>query len=339
MSEQAQGVPDDYPGRVVTFPAGIDKLVFAMLGIQSPDEATRQQFILELSQQFAHLKAPVRLERCQFVDQNEQSCDMLLAYCTDHQAYQQWWQSAETQQAWQALTSSSKNEKTGYWREVLLTHKNHFNYAAGVEDEVASAALLPLAPSNTFGYWGAYRDRLPASKTDEFASEYAEVPALRNHQTKGRRLRVTPPDNLCLIREGQGWGNCGAEEKSVWDQHMADVVDEWVNFLDEDPRATGCLSVRKCSEVEVSQGSSQPRQCQIAFLLSLEHIEQAARTHSTHLAVHKSFVKMYREPKFEPKMHVWVEVHILKRNDLVTEYINCHNRTGLLPFFDIVDLD
>ena len=338
MSEQPEGVPEDYPGRVVAFPQGVSHLVFAMHGIQSPNESAREHFIVGLSEAFASLDAPVRLERCQFTDQKGCACDMLLSYCADHLAYAKWWQSPDTRDKWQALISAP-DEDTGYWREELLTHNQHFNYAAGVEDKVASAALLPLAPSKTFGYWGAYRDRLPASADDEFASPYADVPPVINRETKGRRVSVQIPDNLCLIREGQGWGNCEPEEKAIWDQHMAGVVNEWVDFLASDPHQTGCLSVRKCREVEVLTGSGQPRQSQIAFLLSLGHIEHAARTHSTHLAVHKSFIQMYREPKFEPKMHVWVEVHILKQSDLETEYINCHNKTGLLPYFEVIDLE
>ena len=338
MNDQPEGVPDDYPGRVVAFPDEVAHLLFAMYGIQSPHESMRDDFIIALSQLFDNLSSPVRLERCRFIDQNHSDCDMLLAYCADAETFSNWWRTPVVQQSWQELTTQT-DEDTGYWREVLVTDKRRFNYAAGVEDQVASAAVLPLKPSNTFGYWGAYRDRLPASTEDEFLSDFANVPSIREHETKGRRLRVKIPDNLCLIREGQGWGNCGAEEKSVWDQHMADVVDEWVDFLGNEPHETGCLSVRKCQEVEVLEGLAQPRQCQIAFLLSLGHIEQAARTHSTHLAVHKSFIQMYQEPKFEPKMHVWVEVHILKQNDLFTEYVNCHNKTGLLPYFEVVDID
>ena len=41
---------------------------------------------------------------------------------------------------------------------------------------------------------------------------------------------------------------------------------------------------------------------------------------------------MYTEPRFTPRMHVWVEMLIVKQGELDNEYVNCHPRTGLLPW-------
>lgn len=80
------------------------------------------------------------------------------------------------------------------------------------------------------------------------------------------------------------------------------------------------------------------RRTQLAFLLSLSHIEHAARTDPAHLAVHGAFIKMYTKPKFEPQMHVWVEIGVMKSTEVMTEYVNCHPQTGLLPYFDVADI-
>lgn len=338
MEQARDGVPEDYPGRVVEFPEGVEHLVFGMYGVQSPDAAVRERFIQDLSRFGALPGGPGRIERCRFRDGAGVECDMLITYALDIAPHEKWWQQDPIQQWWRALFDTGDSE-TGYWREVMYTDKDRFNYAAGTEDRVASAAVLPLAPSKTFGYWGAYRDRIPSSDRDEFLSPLTQAPQRRTHETRGRILTVNTPDNLCVIREGQAWEKCGEEEKAVWDNQMAAVIDEWVDFLDSDPQATGCMSIRSVREQEVSSGVAQSRQCQIAFLLSLGHIEEAARTQVAHLAVHGAFVKMYKEPSFTPLMHVWVEVHILKSGDLQTEYLNCHPDTGLLPFFDAEELN
>ncbi len=148
---------------------------------------------------------------------------------------------------------------------------------------------------------------------------------------------MSVPDNLCYIREGQGWGNCGAEERHIWAELMNGVIDEWVARLARDPAATGCLSIRDCTEHDALKNTVLERRTQIAFLLSLRHIEQAARTDPARLAVRGAFVKMYTEPRFTPGMHVWVEVGVMKRGEVETEYINCHSHTGLLPYFEIQD--
>jgi hypothetical protein len=86
--------------------------------------------------------------------------------------------------------------------------------------------------------------------------------------------------------------------------------------------------------LDVETGAERDRQSQLVFMLSLDRIEQAARTQRVHLAVKDTFLGLYTEPKFEPRLHVWAEAFILRNGELETEYVNCHPRTGLLPYFE-----
>eukprot|EP01035_Chromulina_nebulosa_P049074 gene49074-66631_t len=83
-------------------------------------------------------------------------------------------------------------------------------------------------------------------------------------------------------------------------------------FLGNDPAKTLCISIRDAREFDIATGDRNMRQSQNGFLLSLADIERAAKTVHEHLQVRQSFIDMYTKPKFQPKMHVWVEVHILK---------------------------
>ncbi len=331
------GVPEDYPGRVVDFPATMQRMVYALFGVQSDDEARTRTFATTCAALARGSDGAAQLERCAYVDSAGIACTIMMGYWTDEAAYQRWWNSTAVQSWWQQCCTEASGE-SGYWREILSPRVERFQYAAGTEDQAGSAAALALRPCATFGYWGAYRDRLPASSEDDFLSPLTSVPAPHSQQTRGRRLRVETPDNLCFIREGQGWGNCGAEELAIWKTEMEPVVGTWVEVLGRDPVATGCLSIRDCQELDVDDGAPNARRSQLAFLLSLGHIEHAARTEPAHLAVHASFIRMYTEPRFTPQMHVWVEVHILKRDELETDYVNCHPATGLLPFFEVEDI-
>lgn len=50
------------------------------------------------------------------------------------------------------------------------------------------------------------RDRIPAAAGDPLASLYGHnVPRIEPGETRGRRLRVAVPANLCVIRSGQNW--------------------------------------------------------------------------------------------------------------------------------------
>lgn len=335
---ERDGVPSDYPGRVVGFPDDVTHIVYALYGVQTRAARAASDFIAKLSAHCRRADGPRHVERGQYRDNEGWPCELLMAYWLDPAAYARWWRDAEIARWWQALPDMADRE-TGYWREILTPPKERFQYAAGVDDKAGSAATLPLVPCNTFGYWGAYRDRLPASHHDLFRSPLAAVPSPQRKQTRGRRLRVLAPDNLCFIREGQGWGQCEPDEKRIWDEQMAGVVDRWVAFLGTDPVATGCLSIRDCREQDVATGAVHARRSQLAFLLSLGHIEHAARTQPTHLAVRDTFIRLYSEPGFTPRMHVWVEVQILKSDELDTEYVNCHPATGLLPYFEVQDVE
>lgn len=323
-------LPEDYPGRIVRFPTGTERLIVTLLGVQGEDPAARHAFIDDCTRLAQGAAGPARLERGECVDASGMPTSLLMAYWSDSTAAATWWDSQPVSEFWQALSSDGA---LGYFVERMNLKSERFNYAAGTEDKHGSAAVLPLEPSSTFGYWGAYRDRLPASKTDKFESLLEKLSVNPNKPTHGQRIKVEIPDNICYIREGQGWGDCEPVEREIWEAQMDGVVGEWVARLGGDPVATGCMSIRDCAEFDAVNGAAIDRRTQIAFLLSLGHIEQAARTDPAHLAVHGAFVKMYREPQFKPKMHVWVEVGVMKKNELDTEYVNCHPGTGLLPYF------
>ena len=333
---QRDGALEDYPGRIVRFPNGTTKLVVMVFGVQGPDMVAQSGFV-EKCHELAQLdNGPGRLERGQTIDSAGVPTSLLIAYWTDPDIARRWWDCSEVANYWQALPI---DKTTGFFFERMTVPHERFNYAAGTEDRHGSAAVLPIEASATFGYWGAYRDRLPASKYDAFESDLSTVPTPAAKDTTGRRLGIRIPNNLCYIREGQGWANCGVEERQIWDEQMDGVIDSWVSRLARDPVATGCLSIRDCREHDAQSMGPIDRRTQIAFLLSLSHIEQAARTDPAHLAVHGAFVKMYAQPTFTPRMHVWVEIGVMKSDEIETQYVNCHPMTGLLPFFPMVDIE
>ncbi|MCP5198484.1 MAG: phenylacetaldoxime dehydratase family protein [Gammaproteobacteria bacterium] len=327
---EREGVPADYPGRIVDFGGRASHMVIALLGVQSTAEAQHAAFMDTMRGLAREAHGPARLEAGRHGGKVGVPTTLAVAYWTDRQRADDWWRSGAVSRWWQGLACDGE---AGWFCERMAIPEARFNYAAGTEDRHGSAATLPLAPCKIFGYWGAYRDRLPASAADPFESPLAEPPAPRDPVTRGRRLAVRIPDNLCYIREGQGWADCGAEERAVWNEQMKDKVDTWVGRLAADPVATGCLALRDIAEFDALTGAPLERRSQLAFLLSLGHIERAARTDPAHLAVHGAFAQMYREPRFTPRMHVWVEVGILKEDEFAAEYVNCHPGTGLLPFF------
>ncbi|WP_395346283.1 phenylacetaldoxime dehydratase family protein [Variovorax sp. UC122_21] len=328
-----EALPEDYPGRIVAFPEDVTHMVSAMYGFQSrtPGAADAQRQALQAL--FALPDGPGWVERAHYVDPQGHACDILLAYWVGRDAYLRWSASEAPARWWRELPADPAGG-SGFWREVMSAHKDRFQYAAGTDEPASAAALLPMVGSKKFGYWGSYRDRFAASRGDNFASPHKEMPDAVARDTLGRRIRITTPDNICFIREGQGWERALEAERAIWTDKMEQVVAQWVAALQQDPKVTGGLSIRFCREQDVASGAEREKQSQFGFLLSLGHIEKAARTHATHLCVRSSFIDMYTEPKFAPQMHIWVEAQILKRDELDAQYINCHPHTGLLPYFE-----
>lgn len=326
-------LPEDYPGRVNSWPEGRTHIIFGIFGVQAKSQETARAMADEIVQ---HMRAPGgagQTERGAYKDAQGYHHELVMAYWLDVDAYEKT-RDSDAWSAWWSARSTDSNDDVGVYKEVMHTHLNHFNYAAGTEDKVGCVPLLGLEPSNQFGFWGSYRARIPGSKEDSFKSPLAEMPKERDDVTKGKRLTVELPDNICFIREGQGLAACGPEEKEVWDTQMAGKVDTWTDYLEKETDETGCFSIRFTHEEDIETGKPNMRQSQNAFLISLGHIQKAARNVCPHLEVRQSFIDMYTAPKFMPSMHVWVEVHILKSGDIEAEYVNCHSKTGFLRFFE-----
>lgn len=326
-------LPDDYPGKTAVFPPEVSQLVYAIFGIQARDAGDSGVLVAELACHLERKSGPDAFERLRYVDPTGAHCEIFLAYWSDPEIYRIWFGQPAVREWWSALHLHCGPD-VGLWLEEMTPHKDYYQYGAGVPQTGGLATLGSLVPCDKFGYWGGYRDRVPASVHDKFEPSMAKLSEPRSHDTLGKRLTVHTPDNICFIREGQGWDRAGIEEREVWQQKMESVVDRWISELRDRPVETGCLSLRACREHAPETGVPLEKQSQIAFLLSLKHIERAARATHSHLQVKSSFTQMYNEPRFEPKMHIWVEMLILKSGDLRTEYINCHPLTGLLPYFE-----
>jgi len=332
----AAALPADYPGKTARFAADVERLVYAIFGVQARSHGAAAATAAALEAALAAVDGPQGLEHLRYVDEAGAQCEVYLACWTDHARYQRWNTGPAFRDWWRALPLHGP---VGCWREVIDAGKDYYQYGAGVPAQGGMSALGELVPCDRFGYWGGYRDRVPASSHDDFAPALAAMPARVARDSLGRRLRVETPDNLCFIREGQAWDKSDDEERRVWNEKMAPVVARWVSTLRDRPGETGCFSLRFCQELELSSQSVMEKQSQLAFLLSLAHIERAARTTHSHLSVKQTFTDMYTEPRFTPRMHIWVEMLIIKRGELDNEYVNCHGLTGLLPYFEPLDVE
>lgn len=328
-SSQTSYTAEDYPGNVTEFPDPNVNLVLSILGFQSQDAAEADRHRQEMLPFISGPYAPDAVEYAREEDKQGYSSRMAFLYWATESTHRSWWGRDDVQKWW---ASRPQTGSVGTWHETMATSAGRHQYATGQKAPAGPSHFLPLTPSPHFGFKGAYRARLADSSFDSLANDIPHLNEPVAAASEGKRVVVQLPPNVCFIREGQTWDSCSKEELVVWNECMNPVIGDWVEALSSDPIGTGCISIRDCIEQDTA-GNDVDRRSEIAFLLSLGHVEQAARKNPAHLKLMKAFTDMYAHASFTPQMNIWVEVHVPSNGKLEAEYVNCHGFTGFLPFF------
>lgn len=327
------------PGRE----ADIRQIVFAQFGVQGPREDSGEAFLDELRRLFALDGGPRAVERCHHRDAAGLHEDILMAYWLDTAAFRRWLGLAEVAAWWEAMPTEGE---LGYWREILSPHADRFGFLGfglSATRRYGCTHAARSKPSDNWGYWGGYRDRFAASKTDRFESDFAaEIAPVAGRTTRGKRVRIHAPDNLCFVREGADISAVSDErERHGWETEVKPVFEKFVAYLRDNPRRSGVVALRDTIEQNLETGAEVPKHNTLIYFLSLRHMERAARTQPSHLALYHTYMDMLDQlgaASVTPEMQVWAEAHVLPRGSGDFEYINCHERTGLLPYFPMAEI-
>jgi phenylacetaldoxime dehydratase/aldoxime dehydratase len=321
------------PGRE----AVIRQIVFAQFGIQGPGAGSGEHFVTALRALFALPDGPRVVERCHHRDAAGYHEDILMAYWLETDAYRRWRHGPEVSSWWRNLPADGE---LGYWREVLAPDRDRFGLLAfGINDKrrFGCTHAAKSKPSENWGYWGGYRDRFAASKTDRFEPEIGGGPSPgQGHASKGKRIRLTAPNNLCFVREGADVSAVThAQERRAWETRVKPVFEKFVAYLRDNPALSGAICLRDTIEQDLDTGADLPKHNTLIYFRSLRHMERAARTQPSHLALYNTYMQMLEDlgaAAISPEMIAWAEAHILPRGTTELEYVNCHEQTGLIPY-------
>ena len=277
--------------------------------------------------------APAHVERASYIDSSGYRNDVYICYWTDPNSCQAWFNSSEFSDWWQ--NKARLTEDSAYWREVIFIPRDRLETSFSSKDAAGMTTMAPqfTDESKQHGYWGAMRDRIKKSETDDFESPYGRtLIALQAVESRGKRLRLTPPENICLIRSAQNWTSCKGEELLIYQNDVQPFLTEGMNYIRDNPIETGCISCRFMDELTMT-GGKQARTFGMAWFLTIGHLEAWASSHPSHLAIFQSFHKMVKKLDFEVELKLWHEVIVLPIDNHIFEYVNCHPQTGLLPYF------
>ncbi|EXJ93639.1 hypothetical protein A1O1_02031 [Capronia coronata CBS 617.96] len=277
-----------------------------------------------------------------------------VSYWQSPEDFQQWWSSPVVSDFWSGLADDA-----GFWRETLHFPSTRFinEVTQDVPSGVGHLRLEPLAPlTEKSGYWGAYRDRLEeATAEDRLSSPLESVPTPKLPDGTIRRGRVQMtsfPDNICYVIEGQDHTPLKEHEGKVWSDKFHRITKRWVtNVLRAGPEG-GLLTSRMChvpesGMIRVEKAESDVpddpdvypalninRKVEVFFFLELKHMERVGRRDKTHVALRTEFMKTYGPGGImsHGDLLLWVELGILKAQDMEAEYIGCYDGTGFLAY-------
>jgi hypothetical protein len=306
-------------------------VAIAHFGVQGADQPT------PLDAWFAEVRdlpdGPENVDIARFVDSSGEPSRLYLAYWTDADRFGRWVSSPDVERWW--TDDARLIEGVGYWSETYVLPGERME-TIWSSPEVHGTGIRPLAdvtgPVRNHGYWGSMRDRLPASSGDPLDSPLGDTFVPRRNDTRGRRIRIAPPPNLCVIRSGQDWSRCTGEERITYVQEVMPVLAEGMRFLMDNPAETGCISCRFTAELDAS-GRDADRAFALAHFQTLGHLEAWAKSHPTHLRIFAGLMDMIGRHGADLSLRLHHEVFVTAEGGDDFEYINCHDRTGILPLY------
>ncbi|WP_329407826.1 phenylacetaldoxime dehydratase family protein [Nocardia vinacea] len=316
-----------------TYPESVTEILFAQFGTQAESLDAANSALEEILSLFDTDFRPAVLDRGQYVDSEGSSNATVMAYWFKPQEYEKWVAQEVVESFWASRRTTGP---VGYYRETATIPRDHIEtmytpHDPKEYDTPGIAQHVQVSPTKVHDYWGAARDRITATQTEELEGELvAYTPTIQ--ETRGTRLTVTVPGNICLIRTAQDWSK-STVYKDDYLANVAPVKDVGVDHLATHPE-TGCLQTRNVREQSL-QGEIIGRACTIGWFLSLEHLMVWARDHRSHLEIYGAFFAMMQGKDGIPMdMSLWHEVSVIPKGNAAAEYINCHNRTGFLTILD-----
>ena len=303
-----------------------DRVVVLYVGIQRPTSKSLET----LNEIMASAHIP-QSDLAMFVDRAGHQNYCMVAYFASSAEHVQWEDTSGFSAWWES--DEHLNADYGLWMERYTFEPGHYETLISSPDGQEGLARRfneTIGPIREHGYWGGMEDRIPNSEPGRFDAVMDKMPEFKTMQTRGHRILVKGPKNLCLIRSGQDLTQVKSDELSQYNQDIEPHLLAGLKFLSEHSE-TGCFDSRYMKHCD-AQGQAIAKTFGMQVFLSISHLQRWAQFHPTHLAIFNSFqtMAMQREGQFD--LRLWHEVAVMGDGDSYAEYINCDPLTGLLPF-------
>ncbi|KAJ6033268.1 hypothetical protein N7460_000816 [Penicillium canescens] len=332
------------PRWLANFPDGIDRVFTAYVGVQQRAGNNTGQVgissqIVERIQRWLvdPQYAPKSVENFHVLDGDDiPNSTVFVCYWDNNERYEESMRGLNLAKLHQALRPEDR-QRVGLWCERFTTQVSRLETNYSGLDYLPGLARLPgtnIVEHTRSAYWGAARDRIPASAHDIFEFDKSSaIPFDSISETDSPHLVSTNYDNLVHIRSGQFWANCGDEETKSYEENLEPTLREGLMYLWQNPVESGSMGLRYLRNTVhgSSQHETNSREtCVTGFFRNLSDLEGWAKRHPSHLAIYTGAIKHAKKFGEDRKFRTWHEVSVLKRGEAHFEYLNCLPTTGVL---------
>src|SRR5882762_8387669 len=336
MSRMPKNWEPPYPSWICDLGTTTETIAVAYVGVQYPrscDASREWATVLDLTKSES---GPAHVTTAHYRDASNYENSVAICYWSDPARYSAFTGGAAFAPWWNSSVRLTGD--VGVWWEgfdIPLCRAETI-FSSTEPEGVAHIGDRMSGPIREHAYPGAARERIRDSSHDAFETSHKDrLRRLSPTTTRGARLRVVPPDNLCLILSGQNWSDCSRDEFATYADVVQPNLRAGMDFLRDNPLETGCLSCRFMDETDAS-GRTISKSFAAALFLTMKHLEDWTWSHPTHRAIFQSFHELVKARDFKLDLKLWHEVFVLRAAASRFGYLNCHPGTGLLPFFPAV---
>jgi aldoxime dehydratase len=320
------GFEAPYPAWMARFDEGAAPLVIAYFGVQHPRTLPPEALAPIKTLLPAH-PAPLHWIEAQCRDGADYDTRIVIAYWKDVQTFTAWRQISGFNAWW--TDASRETEAVGRFIEVVAPPMERLEVAYSPPHLPQGAGNLQshvsACPVAEHAYWGSARDRIPAAQTDALDNAAGTLGLRR----RGARVSMEPGQNVCMIRSGQDWSDTTGKERATYLGRVRPKLIDGMNYLRDEGLPIGCFSCRYMQVLDQT-GAATEKTFGQAYFQSLRALEQWAEHHPTHLAIFGTFMHEMAPLGDAMQLRLWHEVMVLPAQAQSFEYVNCHDRTGLM---------
>lgn len=258
---------------------------------------------------------PIAVERAQYQDATGNTHHVFVSYWRQS-VYEQWRQHDAVQSWW---ASDARLNEQAVWRESFAMLDKRFETLHSTPNAhgVSVSAQVLDGPLLEHGYSGGMRDRIAQSEHESLAAN-EQVQCAND----GVRARIVLPQNSCVIRSGQNWGECNSEQRDFYLHKVHPVLQEGMRYLRDEGHESGCLLMRFANCYD-AQWQALPQSFGLGYARDITVFEDWARSHPTHIAIFDTFMQMVEQFGESLSLQLWHEVTVLGPGGADCEYINC----------------